>query len=58
MWGVFRSDDGDSFHVMPCDNDGSVLNGHRCDAQCWCQPLVDGSEPSLLVHFDPPRSLH
>lgn len=58
MWGVFCADDGDSYHVMPCDKQGSVLNDHRCDIYCWCKPLVDNSEPSLLIHFDAPLSLH
>lgn len=58
MWGVFRSDSDDSYHVMPTDRGGQALNGHRCDVHCWCNPAVDAGEPSLLIHFDAPLSLH
>lgn len=58
MWGVFRADAEDSYHVMPADNDGRVLNDHRCTIGCWCQPVADDQEPRLLIHFDAPLSLH
>jgi hypothetical protein len=51
MWGVIETTE--SIHVVPCDKDGSIANGHILDEFCNCSPTIEDSTARwLVIHND------
>lgn len=56
LWTIkWAEDDGLEWHVVPCDDEGRVIGGHRLRKNCQCGPRRDDEVPALIVHFDPER---
>ncbi len=54
---VFDGEDGNQ-HFAPCLEDGSLIGGHVLSELCFCHPIQDFVEPTLLVHNDQRETLH
>lgn len=37
-------------NVVPVDQDGANVYGHKLSPDCWCEPEVDPEEPDVLIH--------
>lgn len=36
----------DFVHVLPCGD----LRPHQLDPICWCRPVADDEDPTMLIH--------
>ena len=50
-WGVFE--DGETIHVAPCNEDGTLAAPHTLDDFCDCGPVAeDVGNNYFLIHWE------
>lgn len=47
-WGMVMSDDGRA-HLVPCDDEGHLLDPHSACETCRCHPEID-LESGIVTH--------
>jgi hypothetical protein len=48
-WGVKENDDKKEIHVLPCDQNGIILNPHITDMLCGCNPSVEKTSNGIFI---------
>lgn len=56
-WGIFENGMvKGQVHVIPCDDEGKILDPHEVYHPCPCQPYRDDRQSNMIIHIHEDRS--